>query len=381
VSQPLALPACPHRPPCPGCPRYGEPGISANARAVLNQLAHENGLPDVAVRSGNSAGFRLRARLAVRGRLGSPKLGLFESGTHKVVHNPYCSVQHPLINRVAEVVRGALIDANVSCYSELAHAGLVRHVQVVVERRSLSAQLVVVANSTDADPLAPFLSMVRDRLGDQLHSLWFNSNCERTNTILGPSFEKWCGADTVVEHFTEAAVHFPPGAFGQSNLEVATDIIGHVSTLIPLGARVAEFYAGVGAIGLSLVPRVSSIAMNEIGRDSLHGLELGIAALESSNRAKVSVSPGAAGAARRIAADTDVVVADPPRRGLDPELTHDLSEQLPRRLIYISCDLDSLRRDTIELLSPRKLRLSALAAFNLVPFTEHVETIAVFDRS
>jgi len=105
------LTSCPHRPPCPACPRFGERGIAPAARGALDDLARAHGLPEVSVICGQTAGFRLRARLAIRGRLGSPKLGLFELGTHRVVHIPNCSVQHPLINRVAAVVRRALVDA------------------------------------------------------------------------------------------------------------------------------------------------------------------------------------------------------------------------------------------------------------------------------
>ena len=89
-------------------------------------------------------------------------------------------------------------------------------------------------------------------LGRDLHSLWFNSNLERSNTILGPEFHPWCGPAGVVERFGGAAVHYPPGAFGQSNLEIAQFIIEHVREQIPAGSRVVEFYAGVGAIGLSV---------------------------------------------------------------------------------------------------------------------------------
>src|ERR1700716_1873238 len=118
------LTSCPHRPPCPGCPRFGERGIASAARGALDELARVHGLPEVPVISGETAGFRLRARLAIRGRLGSPKLGLFELGTHRVVHIPHCSVQHPLINRVAAVVRRALVDTRVTCYSDKDPFGL-----------------------------------------------------------------------------------------------------------------------------------------------------------------------------------------------------------------------------------------------------------------
>jgi tRNA/tmRNA/rRNA uracil-C5-methylase (TrmA/RlmC/RlmD family) len=372
---------CPHRPPCPGCPRFGEHGIAPVSRSALDELARIHRLPEVPVISGQTAGFRLRARLAIRGRLGSPKIGLFELGSHRVVHIPNCRVQHPLINRVAAVVRRALVDARVTSYSERAHLGLARYLQVVVERSSQTAQVVIVANSATLQPLAPCFDLIRERLGSELHSLWFNAHCERSNTILGPDFQHWRGPVSVVERFGGAAVHYPPGAFGQNNLEIAQDIIEHVRAQIPDGARVAEFYAGVGAIGLSLLARAGDIRMNEVSPQSLQGLELGLAGLDAENRAKISLFPGAAGAARLAAVGAQVVIADPPRRGLDPELTEYLSEQPPERFLYVSCALDSLLRDAAQLTSRGTLRLGALTAFNLLPFTEHVETVARFERA
>ncbi|HME39095.1 MAG TPA: hypothetical protein VKG63_09045 [Steroidobacteraceae bacterium] len=372
--------SCPHRPPCPGCPRFGEPGIAFAARAALDELARTHGLPAVSVISGPTAGFRLRARLAIRGRLGSPKLGMFELGTHRVVHIPHCSVQHPLINRVATVVRRALVDARVTSYSDKAHAGVARYLQVVVERSSQTAQVVIVANSASVDPLAACFALIRERLGPELHSLWFNAHCERSNTILGPGFENWCGPASVVERFGGAAVHYPPGAFGQNNLDIAQRIIEHLRAQTPQGARVAEFYAGVGAIGLSMLPKAGEMVMNEVSPQSLQGLELGLAALDPADRARISVVPGPAGAARLAASGAQVVIADPPRKGLDPELCAHLSEYPPEAFLYVSCGLESFLDDAARLTSLGRLRLGALTAFNLMPFTGHVETVARFER-
>jgi 23S rRNA (uracil1939-C5)-methyltransferase len=372
--------SCPHRPPCPGCPRFGEPGIPPAAHAALDALTRTHGLPALAVICGQTSGFRLRARLAIRGRLGSPKLGLFELGTHRVVHIPNCIVQHPLINRVAAVVRRALVDARVTSYSDKANLGLARYLQVVVERSSQTAQVVIVGNCATIAPFAACLDLIRERLGAELHSLWFNANQERSNTILGPNFQHYCGPVSVVEHFGGAAVHYPPGAFGQNNLEIAQGMIEHMSAQIPQGATVAEFYAGVGAIGLSLLARASEIRMNEVNPHSLHGLELGIAQLAPANRAKIAVIPGPAGAALQAAFGAQVVIADPPRKGLDDELTDFLIEQPPERFVYVSCAIESFLKDTARLIARGRLRLTALTAFNLLPFTEHVETIARFDR-
>lgn len=375
------LASCPHRPPCPACPRFGETGIAPAASGALAALAHAHSLPAVSVLSGPTAGFRLRARLAIRGRLDSPKLGLFELGTHRVVHVPNCSVQHPLINRVADVVRRSLVDTHVTSYSEKAHMGLARYLQVVVERSSQTAQLVMIANTAIAEPLAACFELIRERLGSALHSLWFNANLERSNTILGPDFQSWCGPASVVERFGGAAVHYPPGAFGQNNLDMAQSVIEHVRRQIPQGARVAEFYAGVGAIGLSVLDRVSEIKINEVSAQSLQGLEMGLAELLPAERAKISLVRGRAGAARLAAAGAQVVIADPPRKGLDPELIEYLSEHPPEYFVYVSCGLESLLNDVARLTAHRKLRLRALNAFNLSPFTTHVETVARFERA
>ncbi len=349
--------SCPHRPPCPGCPRFGEAGIAPAALAALDTLAGTHGLPAVPVVSGAAAGFRLRARLAIRGRLGAPKIGMFQLGTHRLAHIPNCVIHHPLVNRVADVVRRSLVDAGVSIYSEATHAGLARYLQVVVERGSQTAQVVLVGNCATPEPLASCLDLIRDRLGPELHSLWFNANGARTNTILGPEFHRWCGPESVTERFGGAAVHYPPGAFGQNNLEVAERIVEHVRGLVPQGACVAEFYAGVGAtIGLSLLPKVATLRMNEVSPPSLRGLELGLAGLDPADRAKVEVIPGSAGDACAAAAEADVVIADPPRKGLDPPLREQIAVQPPGRLIYVSCGLG-------------------------LPYTEHVETVGVFEHA
>jgi 23S rRNA (uracil1939-C5)-methyltransferase len=375
-----ALPACPHRPPCLACPRFGEPGVAPVAQGALAELARSHRLAEVPVVSGETSGFRHRARLAIRGRLGSPKVGLFELGTHRVVHIPHCSIQHPLINRVASVVRRALVDARVTSYSDAAHLGVARYLQVVVERSSQTAQVVLVANSETFEPLQGALELIRGQLADELHSLWFSSQRGRGNVILGTEFTHCFGPATVRENFGGADVHYPPGAFGQSNLEVAELLIGYVRNQIPEGARVAEFYAGVGAIGLSVLDRVSHIRMNEVNPASLQGLELGIAQLEMVQQQKISVLPGPAGAAHPAASDVDVVIVDPPRKGLDRELCERLSAEPPERLLYVSCGLESLIADAAQLTARGAMRLAALEVFNLFPFTEHAETLARFER-
>jgi len=324
-------------------------------------------------------GYRLRARLAVRGRATSPKIGLFQEGSHRIVDIPRCPIHHPLVNDVAAEVRRAIRVTRTPPYADHTHRGLVRYVQIVVERSSGRAQVVVVGNGDDPVALQPLLTALADALDDRLHSLWWNGQPARTNAILGPHWSKVRGADAVRESLGGADVFFPPGAFGQANLDLAERMVAEVAAWVPDGTRVLEFHAGCGAIGLGLARRVAHVAMNEVSPAGLGGLALGCAALPPDTRARATVLSGEAGSHTDAVARADVVIADPPRKGLEERLVGALSAQPPFRVALVSCNLATGLRE-IGRLRAAGLRLAALTPYALFPHTDHVETVALFER-
>ncbi|HWP66197.1 MAG TPA: hypothetical protein VNO26_09815 [Candidatus Limnocylindria bacterium] len=370
---------CPHRPPCPGCPRFGAGGIDPGARDALAALAHEAGIELGATVEGSPFAYRVRARLAVRGRATSPKIGLFQEGSHRIVDIPRCPIHHPLVNEVAAALRAAIRATGTPPYADRTHRGLVRYLQVVVERPSQRAQVVVVGNGTDAAPLRPLLDALAAALGAQLHSLWWNGQPEPTNVILGPYWEHVAGGEAVRERLGGADVFFPPGAFGQANLDLAERIIAQVAAWVPDGARVLELHAGCGAIGLGLAPRVRSLVMNEVSPAGLAGLELGRAALPPHAAARTRVLAGEASAHAAAIAEADVVIADPPRKGLESAVLDALAAQPPKRLALVSCNPDACVRE-VRRLRAAGLALVALTPYALFPHTSHVETVALLER-
>jgi 23S rRNA (uracil1939-C5)-methyltransferase len=94
----------------------------------------------------------------------------------------------------------------------------------------------------------------------------------------------------------------------------------------------------------------------------------------------VEVVPGTAAATAAAADGVDVVIADPPRKGLDRALLEAVLARPPARFVYVSCGLESFRADTARLTDGGPFRLTGLAAFNLMPYTEHVETVGCFER-
>ncbi|MBW2271164.1 MAG: class I SAM-dependent RNA methyltransferase [Deltaproteobacteria bacterium] len=375
--------SCPHRPPCPGCPRFGAGAVAPAARAALDELARECGLPPPDVLEGAPFGWRVRARLAVRGRARSPKIGLFRAGTHQIVDTPTCRIHHPLVNDVVAALKRAIRETGTPPYQDGAHRGLVRYVQIVVERTSSRAQVVVVCNDDSPDRVAPLCAVLAGVLGERLHSLWWNGQPEESNTIIGPHWHHVLGDESVRERIGGVDVHFPPGAFGQANLDLADGLVEIVGGWLGEASPVADIYAGCGALGLPLLARGARVHFVERGIASLRGLALGLAALPEQTRRRARVHAGDAGSAavlQALRANCRSMVVDPPRRGLDRSLLEALRSDPPEQLVYVSCGLPAFRLQARELLESGRMRLSGLHAAALFPHTDHVETLARFER-
>ena len=155
-------------------------------------------------------------------------------------------------------------------------------------------------------------------------------------------------------------------------------IIAAIHAEVPQESDIVELFAGTGSIGLGLARRARSILFNELSPDSIRGLEHGIANLgEAAARARVVAGP--AELAAQSIDEQSIVIADPPRKGLGLELLGVLAARRPERLYYVSCGIQSFARDTQTLLE-QGLFLRTATAYDVFPYTEHLETLGVFER-
>jgi hypothetical protein len=112
----------------------------------------------------------------------------------------------------------------------------------------------------------------------------------------------------------------------------------------------------------------------------LEGLALGLAACGDRDRARAEVLPGPACTYADRVRDADVVIVDPPRRGLDDALLMALCDDPPATLIAVSCNPDAFLREAGTLVAGGRLRLERVVAYALFPHTAHVESLALFQR-
>jgi len=375
----VSIPDCPHRPPCPGCPRYGERGLAEGPRRALAHLAARHGCPLDPLEEGPPTGFRTRARLAVRGRAASPKIGLFQAGSHRIVDIPRCTIHHPAIHATGAAAKAAIRAEGVAPYAERPHAGTLRYLQIALDAEA-RAQLVLVGREATPEPLAPLARRLADGLGPALHSLWWNGQPERSNAILGPHWHRFQGPEALVETLLDVPVFHPPGAFRQSHGTLAARLVELAAEWLPEPGRTVEYFAGCGAIGLRLAGRTPALALNERAPDSLLGLRLGLDALPPEHRERVRVLPGDAAHHLDALERADTVVLDPPRRGAGPTLVAAIAASGVRRVLYVSCGLASFLEEAAAL-AAGGLALTRLRPLDFFPYSEHVETAALFERA
>ncbi|MBO0849245.1 MAG: class I SAM-dependent RNA methyltransferase [Pseudonocardia sp.] len=189
------------------------------------------------------------------------------------------------------------------------------------------------------------------------------------------------GAEPVTRRAGGRDWALPPGVFWQVHPALADTLCAVVAdwAAAPAGGLAWDLYGGVGVLAAVLATAVGSTGEVTVVDSDQAAIRAGRQAL-----ADLPWVRWRAGRVERLlgqlasAARPDVVVADPPRRGLGRVVIDPLARARPARLIYVACDPAALARD-VALLAERGYRLDRLRAFDAFPMTHHFETVAVFD--
>ena len=348
---------------------------------------------------GPKTGWRGVAKLAARRVNGRVLLGLFAPGTHDVVASASTSAAHaPALNTAIKAVEAALADERVYANGAAEGDGSVSYVGLAHESTTDRVQVVVVVNGDDAAPAR----RVRARLEGRawLHSFFAHLNpvSRHDNAIYGrggPETWRPLPRDEVCENFACAArdcvreaplgvgLYFAPACFRQANLAQFAEIVRAIQKAVPRNARVVELYGGVATIGAHLLERAARVRCSDENPWNAACVDLLKRGLDGALAEKLlyETAPAAVVARRGDLADADVIIVDPPRKGLCADVLKALLRPAPkpRRLVYVSCGFDALQRDLAALVAGR-WRLDRVEGHVLFPGADHVETLAVLDE-
>jgi 23S rRNA (uracil1939-C5)-methyltransferase len=379
---------CRHFPNCVGCPLINLPypaQLSRKHDTVRRAFAEYASLagaeiPPVAP-SPERLGYRARVKLVVRRNRSEIACGLYLPQSHRVIDISSCPVHPRPVNQAVFYLKKKLLELGIAPYDERDDSGELRYLdfRYSFARKEMSVTLVTRHAKL---PRAGELAKALHQRFPFITGVIQNVNEARGNVIWGEQYRTLGGRDTLMERIDDLKLVFPAGVFSQANPFTARKLYQHVRELAGLNGKetLLDLYCGVGPISLYLAPMAWQVWAVDDSEPAI-------------NTAKQNARRNGRGNCRFVAGDVaatlahwkaslpaiDLIVLNPPRKGVQAQAMAELLEIGARRLIYVSCEPASLVRDLVKLIDAG-YRVADIQPFDMFPQTAEVETVVGLAR-
>ncbi|MCR5249083.1 MAG: 23S rRNA (uracil(1939)-C(5))-methyltransferase RlmD [Lachnospiraceae bacterium] len=383
---------CPHFGKCGGC-RLMHLSYEAQLRhkeeKVHNALVRIGGLKPPAADAPLAADMPLHYRNKAQYPFGTdaegkPICGFYAERSHRIIPAERCLLGDEEDSAILTKIREWMLEHGIPAYDELSGKGLLRHVLL---RRSRSSGQRMVCLVINAQKL-PHAEELCRKLADleNMHSVCISVNTKNTNVIMGEEIRCLWGEERITDSLRcgddkELFFTISPLSFYQVNPLQTEKLYSAALEYAQLGGGeiVWDLYCGIGTISLFLAGKAGKVYGVEIVPQAVED------ARENARRNGIDNAEFFCGAAEDLApgllkrARPDIVVVDPPRKGLDAACLETILTAAPRRVVYVSCDPATLARD-LHILEEGGYRLERYRICDMFPQTSHVETVALLSK-
>ncbi len=323
--------------------------------------------------------YRNKAIASFAMQQGKLVCGLYAEGTHRVLPGTECLLQQTALNRTLTAVLDAARGCRWTAFDEDRRTGLLRH--VVLRGTREGRVLVTLVTPT---PLLPgsrnFCSALR-KAAPWVAGIVQNINPTGTSAVLGNREKVLYGPGQVVDTLCGLQFGISSRSFYQVN-PLQTEVLYRMALeLAGLTGRetVVDAYCGIGTIGLCAAPhagRVFGVERNPAAvRDAAANARRN--RLDNASFVCADATVWMGKMADRL--HPDVVFLDPPRAGSTPECIGAVARMAPRRVVYVSCDPETLARD-VALFARQGYRARRFVPVDLFPHTRHIETVVLLSK-
>lgn len=376
-------PDCPHYPACGGCDfrhiSYPEE-LQAKRQRVEDALRRIGGVEipvEEILGSPQVDGYRNKCQFPVSP---SGRAGFFRRRSHDVVPALDCRLQTAQANAVAGAVEAYLREFSVPAYDEGSRQGLLRHIYTRTNRDGQTVVCLVVNGGALPDE-EMLVQRIREACPETV-GIVLNSNRRGTNVVLGNEFRTIWGDSVLEDMLCGLTFRLSVPSFYQVNRIQAERLYEKAVEFADLTGRemVLDLYCGIGTISLIMARRAAQVIGVEVVAEAVRDAEENACRNGIKN---VQFWCGDAGEAaarfKREGLRPQVIVVDPPRKGLCEEGAAAAAAMRPERIVYVSCDPGTLARDVKRFcgVGYAPMRCSVV---DLFPQTKHVETIVLLQR-
>lgn len=378
-------PDCPAFPRCGGCTcrhMTYQATLEAKRRQVedcFKRIGHLQVEVPPVIGMENPSAYRNKTAIPVGGTAEAPTAGFFAPRSHALIAIDRCPNAMEPANTLLDVILAWMKKYHIAPYCEETHKGLVRHVVIRVNRKG-QTMVTVVINGLSLPYERELSAML---MSSGAVSVILNENTARTNVIMGPNFRTLAGADTLTDTLCDLTFDLSPAAFFQVNPYQTEKLYQTALDFAQLRPEdtLCDVYCGAGtitlmmarhcqrALGIEIVPEAIENAKKNAKRNGLTNVDFRAGAAEDILPPLVAegLSP-------------DVIVVDPPRKGLEETVIRAIAEAGASRVVYVSCNVATQARDAAMLVKAG-YHLEKVQPVDMFCWTSGVENVCLLSKS
>ena len=311
---------------------------------------------------------------------GKPVIGVFAKRTHEIIPINTCFIQNKQTEEIAKYIFEFLVKNNISVYNEKTQKGLVRHIVTKIGIKTDEIMCILVINGKEMPKEKELVEELTNKFKN-IKTIVKNINTKNTNVILGNENINLFGDGYITDILGEYKFKISPMSFYQINPIQAEKLynLGVESANITKNDVVFDLYCGIGTISLFMSKFAKKVYGVEIVEEAI------VAAKENAKMNNVDNTEFIAGDVEKVLDELvnkkqiipDIIMVDPPRRGLDNTSIENIKKVRPKKLVYISCNPASLVRDLAKL--EEIYEVKKIKPVDMFPFTSHVEVCVLLE--
>lgn len=375
---------CPVSKKCGGCQYIEMPYAKQlkEKQKMVSKLLSPFGKTEPIIGMENPWHYRNKVSAAFsRDKRGNIISGVYEEGSHRVVPVEKCLLENETADAIIATIRGMLRSFKIKVYDEDSGYGLLRH--VLVRTGYVTGEVMVVL--VTASPIFPsknnFVKALRQK-HPEITTIVQNINGRGTSMVMGEREQVLYGKGYIEDVLCGKRFRISPRSFYQVN-PVQTEILYRTAVRYAgceRRERVLDAYCGTGTIGIIASESAAEVIGVELNRDAVKDAVTNAKRNQVKNISFYQKDAGEfmcqlAQQKERI----DVVFMDPPRSGSSEAFLRALCMLSPSRVVYISCNPETLKRD-LEYLTRHGYGVRRIQPVDMFPATGHVETVCLLSR-
>ena len=322
--------------------------------------------------------YRNKSQYAFGVYRGKTVAGVYQSSTHNIVDIDSCLLTDKRADEIFTVVKKLLISFKLKPYDEKTGTGFLRHLLVKTAFQSGETMVVLVTATREFPKKRSFINALVKNC-PYITTVVQNVNSKFTAMVLGDKSEVLYGDGKITELLCGMNFRISPKAFYQIN-PVQTEILyGKALEFADFNGteEIIDAYCGTGTIGLIASGKVKSVIGVEINKDAVKDAKENAAL---NNVKNISFFAADAGKFMTELAENgkkiDAVIMDPARAGADMTFLSSLVKLSPQKIIYVSCNPETLARDLLYL-TKNGYKVRKIQPVDMFPHTEHIETVVL----